>query len=243
MKKLNIKSFLSGLLVGGIVATSIGAYATGNQVIANIASDFNFKFNGIYKMSGDDILVYKGKSYVPARFVGESLGAEVSWDEQTKTASFKLEPKVVEKEVIKEVVKEVPCPTNPDGTTGQVTYSSLPVDKTYKDFKITLSSIVRYDDETRLYITLDNKESNDAINISSYDTKVTIDGKEYLTKDVPLYRMDQNLFNGVNKGKVLDGYLLIPSIPEDAKNMTVYVKLYRNGSTKEEFEINFNVKR
>lgn len=243
MKKLNIKSFLSGLLVGGIIATSIGVYATGNQVIANIASDFNFKFNGIYKMSGDDILVYKGKSYVPARFVGESLGAEVSWDEETKTASFKLEPKVVEKEVIKEVVKEVPCPTNPDGTTGQVSYSSLPVDKTYKDFKITLSSIVRYDDETRLYISLENKESSESVNISSYDTKVTADGKDYLTKDAPFYKMDQNLFNGVTKGNTLTGYIVIPTIPEETKNLTVYLKLYKNGVVKENFDLYFNVKR
>lgn len=243
MKKVNIKSFLSGLLVGGIIATSIGAYATGNQVMANLASDFNFKFNGVYKMSGDEVLIYKNKSYVPTRFVAESLGAQVDWDEKTNTASFKMEPKIVEKEVIKEVVKEIPCPTNPDGTTGQVNYSSLPVDKTYKDFKLTVTSIVRYDDETRIYVTLDNKESVDQITLSAYDTKVTADGKDYLTKDAPFYKMDQNLFNGVSKGNVLNGYIVIPTIPEETKNMSIYLKMYKNGIVKENYDVYFNVKR
>ena len=94
-----------------------------------------------------------------------------------------------------------------------------------------------------IYVTLDNKESMDQITLSTYDTKVTADGKDYFAKDAPVHKMDQNLFNGVSKGNVLNGYIVIPTIPEETKNMSIYLKMYKNGIVKENYDVYFNVKR
>ena len=54
-------------------------------------------------MNGDDVItldtppyIKSGRTYLPVRALGESLGAAVSWDDETRTVTLKRGPDLVE---------------------------------------------------------------------------------------------------------------------------------------------------
>lgn len=81
-----------GLLMGVILTTSI-AFAAGTMIEVSF-TDLTYIFNGTKKEppSGQRGFIYKDTTYVPLRFVAESLGEEVGWDGDTKTIHVGLAP-------------------------------------------------------------------------------------------------------------------------------------------------------
>lgn len=82
MKKMFIVLSLIGLLlITGVV------YAAGSQKVEVTLKDLKFYFNGVEKTipAGQGSFTYQGTTYVPLRFVAESLGKEVVWDEKKLT--------------------------------------------------------------------------------------------------------------------------------------------------------------
>ncbi|WP_018130744.1 copper amine oxidase N-terminal domain-containing protein [Effusibacillus pohliae] len=75
------KQLIAGLVMGGVIASAGAAFADGPVHFVN----FKFKFDGVEKSlpEGFTVLEYNGRTYVPARFVAENLGAKVDWDGST----------------------------------------------------------------------------------------------------------------------------------------------------------------
>lgn len=84
---LSKKSFLAGLIAGVVLAGGSAVFA-GQSISASIA-DVNYKFNGVQTplTSGYVSINYGGHTYVPARFIGEQLGATVGWDSSSNTVT------------------------------------------------------------------------------------------------------------------------------------------------------------
>jgi hypothetical protein len=80
---LNMKHFLVGVLTGGILFSSIGAYASTGNITVNFLP-LRYFFDGEQKIppKNQEGFVYKGTTYVPLRFVAESLGKKVEWDQE-----------------------------------------------------------------------------------------------------------------------------------------------------------------
>lgn len=82
--KKELKGFLCGILVSGIVGAGV-AYATGVwESIDVLRNDINVVVNG-QQISADNFL-YNDTTYLPLRAIGEALDKDVQYDEQTNTA-------------------------------------------------------------------------------------------------------------------------------------------------------------
>lgn len=84
-------SFVSGVLVGALLFGTVAFASTAINV------DFipmKFVFDGVSKAlpEGQAGFIYQGRTYVPLRFVSESVGKEVSWDSATQTAFIGKQP-------------------------------------------------------------------------------------------------------------------------------------------------------
>lgn len=72
----------STLLVTGATV----AYAANSAKIEVYFENLKYMFDGVEKKPADGQgLIYDGTTYVPLRFVGEALGKEVNWEDETKT--------------------------------------------------------------------------------------------------------------------------------------------------------------
>lgn len=79
-----MKKFVSGLIVGLILATTLGTMAANNEVTAVFAK-FNFVVNGEVKQLETDPLVYQGTTYLPVRVISNILGYDVTYKADTRT--------------------------------------------------------------------------------------------------------------------------------------------------------------
>ncbi len=84
--KNNIKSFVLGFFVCAMISATT-VYATNSSQIEVYFKKLNYVFNGVEKVpdSTGQGFIYKGTTYVPLRFISESLNKEVSWNGETGT--------------------------------------------------------------------------------------------------------------------------------------------------------------
>lgn len=101
MKKVNFKSFIAGVIIGGVMLSGIG-YAASNLTSIEVNMEpISFKLNEQaistsdkpnYVLSGTEYVpasfIYKGTTYVPVRFVGEAVGVNVEWEGSTRTVAM-----------------------------------------------------------------------------------------------------------------------------------------------------------
>ncbi|NEU29166.1 hypothetical protein GN156_00010 [bacterium LRH843] len=84
---------MAGFLLGAFLFSGITAYAASSQITVNFAP-LKYFFDGVQKVtpSGQNGFIYQGTTYVPLRFMGESLGKEVTWDGKTSSIYIGLPP-------------------------------------------------------------------------------------------------------------------------------------------------------
>lgn len=84
MKRFN---FITGFVAGAMIFGTAGAYAaTGGNMIEVFYNVKDMKINKVSKMPTEDKpFIFNGSTYVPLRFVAESLGQEVSWDSNSQS--------------------------------------------------------------------------------------------------------------------------------------------------------------
>ncbi|NQX69773.1 copper amine oxidase N-terminal domain-containing protein [Paenibacillus alba] len=85
MKKV-IFAFSLGLLIGS--ATT--ALAATNETVQATVTKFVIKVNGTEKALQTSPIVVDGRSYLPVREVAGLLGAEVNYDDATRTISLQI---------------------------------------------------------------------------------------------------------------------------------------------------------
>ncbi|MDH7479872.1 MAG: copper amine oxidase N-terminal domain-containing protein, partial [Syntrophomonadaceae bacterium] len=119
------KTLIGVLLITSLTAGSGAVYALNGGTFAGLPT-VNLRLNGSYiDITGMETppVIINDRTYVPLRFVSESLGAYVNWDENTRTV----------------IINSSGSSTPPD-TPGA--YSNLPLTQTVNGFTITVKSVV-----------------------------------------------------------------------------------------------------
>ena len=96
MKQTGKKRYLLlGAAAGLLLSLGMQTYAQDalTSITAWIRNDYRIEYNGEEQTlpEGSDILVYQNRTYLPLRYVGELLGADIQWDKETNTASIRQE--------------------------------------------------------------------------------------------------------------------------------------------------------
>lgn len=104
-----IKYLTIGTILGTIISTTLFSSAQINNIEA-FFNDIRIKINGKLIDTGNDKpFIFNGKTYVPARYVAEELGATVKWNESSNAIeieSAKINSNSESKSVRKSVYNE-----------------------------------------------------------------------------------------------------------------------------------------
>jgi hypothetical protein len=107
MKMKSVKSFIAGVIIGSALYGGIGFAASQVDTFEVSFNPVKFFFNGeevktdreFYFHNGSQYVPasfsYKGTTYVPARYLSETIGKQVTWDQQTR-AILISDPETVE---------------------------------------------------------------------------------------------------------------------------------------------------
>ncbi len=223
------KILATGFAIGLVFSMSIQAFAAPviEKIEAYINHQMTFTFNGEKKAlpEGYEVIVYKDHSYVPARFVAENLGAEVTWNDQTKEigiVSKKSDNNSAEK------------PNDNKETKPKYDYKKLPLYKETANYKM---SVLLFSDDNqgkKLNITLENK-SDDLIQLDQMATIVEADGKNYDMSKATITHLDTRWYQDLKKEDKTEGFIRLPNNIDytEVKNIHVVFKVKSNGALKE----------
>ncbi|OCT14173.1 hypothetical protein A8709_25380 [Paenibacillus pectinilyticus] len=82
--KDKVKGLIVGLTIGSVLSGTV-AFAAGNQIEVAFRN-LTYMFDGVEKAPVDAKgFIYEGTTYVPLRFMSDSLGKKVEWDDATST--------------------------------------------------------------------------------------------------------------------------------------------------------------
>lgn len=211
---------LLGAAAGFLLSLGVQTYAQDalTAVSAWIRNDYRIEYNGEEQNlpDGYDILVYQDRTYLPLRYVGELLGADIQWDKETNTASIQQEKTPDTSDVIDTTV-----------------YGTLPQSVETLDYRITATSLMGKDDRegARLYLSLKNKNDT-VLRLDQGSTVFEIDGKKYDYGDIDsLYYDSRWYLYYLEKDQEVEGYLRLPPEASDASHVTVTVNLTRDGQS------------
>ena len=228
MKTKGKKRYLVlGIAAGFLLSLGVQTYAQDavSAVAAWIRNDYRIEYNGEEKKlpEGYQILVYQNRTYLPLRYVGELLGADIQWDGETNTASIFQEknPGIID-------------------TTG---YGVLPQSVETLDYRITATALMGKDDTegARLYLSLKNK-SDSVLRLDQGSTVFEIDGKEYTYRDVDSLLYDSRWYTTyLEKDAEAEGYLRLPKEAKEASRITITFHLTQDGNT-EPIPVTFRLK-
>jgi Tol biopolymer transport system component len=225
----------TGLVVGLIAGSCASAFAAdGIQYIkASINDTFKFEVNGEAKALDDEyeLLVYNNRSYLPVRGIGEMLGADIDWDDASKTIKIdtsKLSNNNTEND-------------SNSSTAEKTEYKTLPQIYENLDFRVTATGF--YSDDVKgdtVYLQIKNKEDK-VLRLVSAKTTYTINDKTYTTNDVDSVFWDTRWYTQyVEKDKELEGYLRLPIDLDEYDNMTVHIELQYDGESSTQ-SVDFNI--
>lgn len=86
-----MKRTIIALVLGMLIGSSATALAANTETVQAVFAEFKIMINGQEKQLQTTPLVVEGTSYLPVREVANLLGAEVGYDESTRTISLSKE--------------------------------------------------------------------------------------------------------------------------------------------------------
>ena len=227
---------LLGAVAGLLLSLGVQTYAQDalTSIAAWIRNDYRIEYNGEEQTlpEGYDILVYQDRTYLPLRYIGEMVGAEVEWDSETHTASIRREESADN--------PETPDISDTIDTTG---YGTLPQSIETLDYRITATVLMGKDDRegARLYLSLKNK-SETVLRLDQGTTVFEIDGEEYDYGDVDSLYYDNRWYTTyLEENQEAEGYLRLPEEASDASYVTITTHLTQDG-TSEPIPVTFRLK-
>ncbi len=235
MKKY--KQFISGIIVGGLLLSGGNVLANGTA-LPTITNWVKYKFNGEEKAlpSGYTTLNYEGHTYVPARFIAEELGAEVKWDDETKSVS--IDKPVVENDQENDNSEVIDTPVQDLNK-----FEELPVSKTIDGVRVELYSIEENQQYTKFYVVVKNTK-NKLVQLDQESAYFQSEFDTYENKDVAgvLFWKDKSWFGDIGEDDEFEGYIMLPPIPNDEKSGKFSVELFENGLNQNVMKYDFDIK-
>jgi hypothetical protein len=241
--------------------------STSVWVSALLAGDITFQFDGQGEEmpAGYTVLLYENRTYVPARFVAEQLGASVGWDQANKIVRINTKPcaecqilqkekQVLDKKVeeqdeeikaLEEKIKRLEGAAGeekPDAE-GQPSgnYLELPLAKVLPAFNIRVTGLFKDDNNTRVYLELENKKTV-PLQLLQAKTTAIVDGEVYKTSDILHFTLDQIWYHNIDHEKIETGYVMLPPVPKDAKMMLLELTFLFNDAKQETMTEKFYIK-
>lgn len=242
------KMLIIGVVLGSVITISSNASAAvSNYVSVLMDNSISFKFDGQRKALSEEytVLLYNGRTYVPARFIAEELNATVSWDEATRTVGIEREkqlepapilPEVEEKDKEKEE-KEIP---SKEKEKANIKYEKLPVTKYYNDMTITATAVAKNTDGTRVYITIENKKET-PLRIVQSQSRAIVEQTEYAASKMSSSTFDTRWYSDIREDEIVEGYITVPTIPEETKEMQLFFTVFKNNEKQERIEVEINL--
>lgn len=222
---LKYRQLLLGMIIGGIVATGSTALA-GTGGVASLAEWVKFKFDGQEKTlpEGYSVLIYQDRTYIPARFVAEELGAKVEWDDKSKTVLITAPKK--------------------DSTT--TTFESLPVVKTVDGVRMELYSMRSEDKFTQFFLKIKNTTTK-RMQLDQGKTKFVTSDETFKHEDLAdvhniFFKADQAWYNDILEDQTREGFVMLPKLSKDIKEGTLHLKLIQNDGSQIETDVKFDAK-
>lgn len=100
-RRFDIKTLIAGSIIGGLLTTGVG-YAASHLVTIEVSMNpVQFVYNGEPLELEEDkpSFIYDGSTYVPLRWLSESLGKTVEWDEEKRIIYITDQDTMVEGQV------------------------------------------------------------------------------------------------------------------------------------------------
>ena len=81
-------NFIIGFIVGAVLTGAMGVFAY-NSYIEATYNNIKIKLNDNYIDTGtDEPFIANGRTYIPARYVAQAMGGDVSWDAENNTVNI-----------------------------------------------------------------------------------------------------------------------------------------------------------
>lgn len=244
------KQFFAGVVVGGLLLSGGNALAN-TDLVPTITNWVKYKINGEEKAlpNGYTTLNYKGHTYVPTRFVAEQLGAKIEWDDKTKTVLIDQQPPVNEekKEDSEDIKNGETKQEEPDNTdeTDLSKYDELPVSKTINGVRLEVYDVEEGSGFTKFYLIVKNTQDTPVQlqqgtgYFQSESTKYKYTNAEMSGR---LYWKDNAWFRDIEEDQDQQGYVMLPSIPDDEKYGKFYIEVTENTLNGETMKYEFDIK-
>lgn len=219
MKKF--KNLVIGFVAGAMCMSGISAYAEYSSVSASVFDDVTFVFDGERTASPSDlpVLNYNNYTYVPLRYVAETLGAKVEWKIPTRTIDIISDKKTYVKEV---EVEKIVYVEKGEVDNDTAVYSKLPLKA--KDNRQIVEVLGVSRDEgahyTKIFISVENK-GQFGIQVIPSSGKLTVDGVEVKTFAMPRYWDDSWETSYIENDEEREGYLCFDLIDEDYEKIAL----------------------
>lgn len=223
------KTYVSIITAAIIGLGSVAVFADTLSVEAYINNSFKYIFNDRQQPLPQEYrtLVYNGRSYVPARFVAESLGATVDFNDDTKEISFdyisadNLEEIRIENEEyrnrieeLEDRIVELEQDLESKDDMENILYNELPITQRFNDYQVILSDfdVDTYSNYSFLSVYLENIDNGNSFKISPLDTVLSINGKEYKPS---ASATDTELYNYIKREESKSGSIAFKDLPDE----------------------------
>ena len=216
-------------------------YATPKTVETYLQNDFLIKVNGEFKYHPEGLkpLVYENRTYLPAAFIAQLLGASTTFDSATKVVNInsstnsdldqqeikKYEDKIKE---LEEKIEKLEVSSSADSN-----YTKMPARIVQNGYKLTLEglSIREEGNDGRLYFTLENEDADQRVKIDAMSTVIETSTNKYEASFQFQENLDRDLYKWIGREEKLNSYIPFTKLPEEdkeIKNMTVTIFLETN---------------
>ena len=241
------KYLLLGIVIGVSFMTSALVFAY-SPISAWLSDNVSIYFNGEEKAlpEGYEVLTYNGRTYTPARFIAEELGAEVVWDEGTKSIYINYDEEVevpsddIEDDLIdeKDEDEKVEEPSKP-----LAYYKKLPYIQLSHDVYITVTNISIQDNVTTAYVEVEGRRDEPMqLNLSA--SKLIVGDESYMTTDTKnvVDPIDTRWYHDIREEERVSGWVKFPPIDKDTEYVTLYLETIKNDGSNEITEFEFDIK-
>lgn len=231
-------------VTGGTLVYADDVFKTVSTYLTN---DVKIEYNGEAQTlpAGYNILNYDSRTYVPLRYVSELLGADVEWDNDTRSVIINQEKEAGSGDSENTNTDPAPTPQISDRidttATGELPQAVETIDYRVKATKFT-------DDRNKdkdgyvakgpaLYIQIANKHDDETMTLQAYKTKFTVTNKKgtkeytYITdvdRDYKDSTWDEQKCGkeGGDDSNVLNGYIRMPMTIQYTDTVDVTLYLY-----------------
>lgn len=262
------KLLIAGIIIGCLCTLPVGALASATGFVsAFLDGAVTFQFDGQKQAlpEGYTVLNYENRTYVPARFVAERLGASVTWDGKNKVVGINTQPcqecvalhkekQELEKAVkgqeekikaLEQEIKDLEEQTEKEepSAEGQPTanYQKLPLTKILIDMNIAVTGLVEDHHYTRVDLEMENKKMI-PLRLLHTATTAIVDGKIYKTDDIMYLSHDHRWYQDIADDEIKNGYILLPPIPEDSKEMLLKLTILYNDTSQDTTTVEFYIR-